>query len=316
MFHNVNTKTVTDFPDRLLLEQRIRPVVEGLNTGLDVHIKIFSCEWLIPVDHNTGEFLRVEEVLRLLRRSVGNKEQGVGTDQHARNFLHQVKDSLSIGRATLYSRYARSLMANCLRRLNPSYDHVSLIQMGDYNVLYFANSDSEGRHDASYNVIGLLCPHVEPDWRMDDFCRREVQLYQHDLYGDRGRPSQEEYVDQEGFDEMSDSELREHAYRLSTFACLNSYHRLTRQGTYALLYSYAFGIRHRPNLSIEDRLTILPQRIQDKKVTVQEAFYWFRVLGCNHAVALQDSWRDAYRSLLLTQVREYVEYAGKAKTTD
>ena len=315
MFYNVKTQTVTEFPDRELLERRIRPVVEGLNTGIDVNVRIFSCEWLVPVDHNTGEYLRVEQVLRLLRRSVGNKEQGIGTDQHARDFLHQVKDSLSIGHATLYSRYARSLMANCLRRLNPSNDHVSLIQMGDYNVLYFANSDLEGTQTAMYNVVALLCPHVEPDWRMDDFCRREVQLYNHDLYGDRGHPSQAEYIEHEGLDELSDSELREYAYRLNTFACLNSYHCLTREGTYALLYSYRVANNARPNLSIEDRLAILPQRINRGNVTVQEAFYWFRVLGSNHAVAFQDSWREAYRSLLLTKVREY-EYATKAETTD
>lgn len=315
MFYNVKTKTVTEFPDRELLERRIRPTIEGLNTGKDIHVKIFSCKWLVPVDHNTGEYLRAEEVLRLLRRSVGNKEQGVGTDQHARDFVHQVKDSLSIGRATLYSRYVRSLMANCLRRLNPSYDHVSLIQMGDYNVLYFANSDSEGSHDASYAVVGLLCPHVEPDWRMDDFCRREVQLYQHDLYGDRGHFSREEYVQEKGFSEMSDSELREYAYRLNTFACLNSYYNLSREGTYALLYSYQVGNNPRPSLSVEDRLAILPTRIHEGNVTVQEAFYWFRVLGCNYAVALQDCRREAYRSLLLTRVREY-EYATKTETTD
>jgi len=310
MFYNLKTKTVTDFPDRELLEQRIRPVVAGLHTGIALKVQEFHFDWLCPVDHNTGEYLSLENTLRLLRSGVGNKEQGVGTNKHARNFLHQVKDSTSVGLATLYSRYARSLMANCLRRLNPSNDHVSMIQMGEYNVLYFANSDSDFHDDSYVTVIALLCPHVEPDWCLDDFCRRELQLYQHDLYGDRGRPSEAEYVEMKGLDELTDSELREYAYRLNTFANANAWRNMSRESTYALMYRYEFDLSFRPNMSMDDRISILSRRISEKNITIQEAFYWMRALGCNYATALVDHRREAYRSLLVTQLNEYLEHAG------
>lgn len=297
-FYNTLTLPVVDFPDRQQLTQRILQTVRGLQVGRTIaHTDIaFS----LPVDH-IGNYFTAEQVLLRLRRLVGASVQQHIADP--RYFLHEVKDSDTIGLTTLYSRYVRSLLANCLHRLDPSNDFVSIIQCDSYNCLYFANSADNA--SSSLKITALLCPHVEPDWRLDDFCRREVQLYNHDLYGDRGHFSQSEFITEEGLDELDDEELREYAYRRGVFATPNSYRKLTREGTYALLYSYDVCNNPRPKLTLEDTLDILQRRISLKNVTEAEAYYWLRFFGVNEAVARFDSRRPTYLLLLMMAFGEY-----------
>ena len=302
MFYNVTTKPISAFPDELSLTRRIVQTVRGLQ--LNTRHTNLDLEFLLPVDH-LDQYLTAEQVLLRLRKLVGANTQV--HIKEPRMFLHEVRDSNSIGLATLYSRYVRSLMANCLRRLNPVNDYVSVIQCGEYNCLYFANAIQNDDDNVTIQVKALLCPHIEPDWALDDFCRREIQLYQHDLYGDRGKPSFEEFIVNEGLEEYTDDELREYAYLRNTFATHISWERLSRAATYTLLYSYQWQDNKRPNMLQASRLGILPRRINF--VTQPEAYYWFRFVGRSHSVAMQDSRREIYRSLLLTDVREYLDNA-------
>lgn len=303
-FYNVQTKPVQDFPDELQLTRRIVQTVRGLQLAKP-HVSL-DLQFVAPVDHE-GTYLTAEQTLLRLRKLVGASTQV--HIKEPRMFLHEVKDSNSIGLATLYSRYVRSLMANCLHRLNPSHDYVTLIQRGEYNCLVFANAIDTDEDSVTLEVTALLCPHVEPDWALDDFCRREIQLYQHDLYGDRGRPSLEEFLIQDELLSLSDAELAEYAYQRGVYRSSFAWAHMTREQVHITLYEIEWRNGIRGNMSQQDRLEILPHRINQNLVSRQEAFYWFRFIGRNHPTALQDSKREIYRSLLLTDVREYLEDA-------
>lgn len=293
---------ITDFPDRLRLVRNIEQTARGLKLGFKLECRF---TWKAPVDH-LGQYLTLEQHLRRLRKSVGASVQ-IHVMEPAL-FLHGVRDSDSIGLHTLYERYVRSLFASCLSRLGN--DHVGLIMCGEYNVMWFANIETA----QGQQYIDILCtvhPHVEPDWRLDDFCRREVQLYAHDLYGDRLKPSLEEFRSQEELDELTDNELREHAYRRNTFSSAQSWENMSRMGTIALLYSYDINSMPRYNMPVADRLKILPRRIDQNSVTQQEAFFWMRILGRDYKEALQDSQREAYRSILLTDLRGHLANATR-----
>lgn len=304
-FYNTQAQVVTDFPDRELLQRQITQTVCGLYRGFKR--QAISFKWLAPISYShTREYYTVEETLHRLRRLVGATTQRHVVDP--RMFLHQVRDSDTVGLTPLYLRYVRSLLANCVSRVSPSPDFVSIIQRGEYNCMYFVNFVGEDELTVDLEVTALLCPHVEPDWALDDFCRREVQIYARDLYGDRCAPSREQYIQQEGLDEYTDDELREFAYQRSTFACAISWRNLGRDAIITLLYSYEQPHNKRPNMSTRDRLGILSSRIEQGVVFQDEALYWLQVLGFDYTQAFEASQSADFDSRLLRVVTDYLAH--------
>lgn len=171
MLPNIKDKILQDFPFRRQFETKIITTGQYISSGARAMCDIV---WHLPVDHK-GECLPLTNLLRRVRKSVGASIQ---PDIMSPNkFLHIVRDSENLCRQTLYSRFIRSLFANCIKKIEKSPDYVGLI-LDDKgcDVMWLAYSPV--RDQMRVTIHAYITPHEEPDWKLDDFCRREALSYQ------------------------------------------------------------------------------------------------------------------------------------------
>ncbi|AQT28756.1 hypothetical protein YOLOSWAG_285 [Erwinia phage vB_EamM_Yoloswag] len=299
--YNLNLVAINAaFAERARLERHILSTASFLKARGTVATTI---SWSYCVNH-LEQPLPAEEVLIRLRKHVGASTQPKTTTP--RVFLHEIRDCESIGHRTLHERFLRSLLVNSLRRMTPSNDYVGLIVDMELDIVWFANCVPNG--DAhEIQIKAIACPHVEPDWRLDDFVRREVHLYEHDMYGDHGRMSLSQFLDFNELNDLTYNELREYAYRKGIYASLDEWLTLEQDDLYLRLYDQTVQYKPRLLMSQADRLELLRHRVALHQVEPAEAFYWMQILGIPYAEALSNSKLSMYNSLLVSDLNQVLD---------